>query len=115
MQPWKRASFVAAVLVYSGADFEFRYSEELIVLQDFVYSEARVDGSKHVVVLRHKDAELGDLRSIEINMLPSLDRSPDCGRYTLCRVVDGVVIGTNSEDSDFAKTFETVADSFKRK
>ena len=103
------------MLAYSGADFDFRYPDALVVLQDFVYTEARIDGSKHVIVLRHKDAELGDLRSIEINLLPALDRRPNCDRYTLCREVDGIVIGTNSEDPQFRKIYEAVAASFTKR
>jgi hypothetical protein len=115
MRRWRHAPLVAAFLVYAGADYQFRYPEELVILQDFVYSDAKIEGPKHVVVLRHKDAELGDLRSIEINLLPALDKAPSCGRYTLCREVDGVVIGTNSEDSDFRKAYDAVTASFTRR
>lgn len=98
-----------------AGDFQFSYPSQLLVLQDFVYSDASVDGPLHTVVLRHRDAEAGDLRSIEINGLRSLKQKYDCRDYSVCRVVDGVVIGTNSEDPDFAKALDAVADSFRRR
>jgi hypothetical protein len=115
MRHWTRALLAASLLSYASSDYEFRYPDDLVVLQDFVYSDATIDGSKHVVVLRHKDAELGDLRSIEINMLAALNRAPTCQRYTSCREIDGIVIGTNSQDEDFLKAFGAVARSFKRR
>ena len=98
-----------------AGDFEFRYPKRLLVLQDFVYLDASVEGPLHTVVLRDRDAEAGDLRSIEINALRSLKQKYDCRDYSVCRVVDGVVIGTNSEDPDFAKALDAVANSFKRR
>ena len=98
-----------------GGDFTFRYPPQLVVLQDFVYHDAAVTGPGHILVLRHKDAEAGDLRFIEINMLRSLKKRMYCEDYTICKVVDGVVIGTNSEDPDFQKAFQAVVASFKRR
>lgn len=108
------AAAAAASLTYSGTDFEFHYPPELVVLQDFVYAEASAPGSKHVVVLRHRDSEAGDLRRIEINMLQDFTRGKRCEQYELCRKVDGIVIGTNSLDPDFARAFESVARTFKK-
>jgi hypothetical protein len=111
----KLAAAAAATLPYSGQDFEFSYPPELVLLQDFVYSEASVEGPKHVVVLRHRDSEAGDLRHIEINMLQDLTRAKRCEQYEVCRKVDGVVIGTNSLDPEFSKAFESVVTTFKRR
>ena len=107
--PGMRRRFLAALLAFKAGDFEFRYPADLVVLQDYVYSET----SPHVVVLRHKDAESGDSRSIEINMLRSLRRRLSCADYALCRSVDGIVIGTDSQDPEFKKDFETVTSTFR--
>ena len=124
MKRWLRWSFLASLAValdasgavhYAAGDFSFDYPSDLLVLQDYVYTEASAPGSAHVVVLRHRDAEAGDLRSIEINMLRSLRRRQTCGEYTSCRVVDGIVIGTNSEDEGLKRAFEAVTNTFKRR
>lgn len=98
-----------------AGNFEFQYPSRLLVQQDFVYAEAGVEGPLHTVILRDRAAEAGDLRSIEINGLRSLKEKYGCEDYSVCRVVDGVVIGTNSEDPDFMKVFDAVANSFKRR
>jgi hypothetical protein len=92
-------------------DYSFKYPPHLLVLQDYVYKSAAA--SAHVVVLRHKDAEDGDLRSIEINMLRSLEQRRTCNDYSVCATVEGVVIGTNSEDPEFGEAFKTVVGSFR--
>lgn len=95
-------------------DYAFLYPRELLVLQDFVYADAARLGPLHVVVLGHRDAEDGDLRFIEINMLRSLSQRHTCADYTACETVDGVVIGTNSEDARFREAFMTVIKTFRR-
>ena len=116
--PWLAAGTAAAsepLLEYSRGDYAFEYSPALLVDQDYVYSDASAPGSEHVVVLRDRDAQEGDLRVIEINMLRTLKRRASCADYAVCRVVDGVVIGTNSEDPDLRRAFETVAATFRRR
>jgi hypothetical protein len=98
-----------------SGNFAFTYPVELVVLQDYVYTDAAVPGDRHIVILRHKDAETGDLRFVEINMLRSLHQRMSCVDYTYCHYADGVVIGTNSEDPEFRKAFEAVVGSFKRR
>lgn len=133
---WFRRSLLAGILVTEGAsaqtnesmavyksplefasfgDYEFSYPKEFIVLQDYAYTEASAPGRAHIVVLRHKDSETGDLRSIEINMLRSLSRRMRCEDYTVCRAVDDIVIGSNSEDPELRKAFDTVVSTFRRR
>lgn len=108
------ASAADGPLAYAREDYWFRYPARLVVFQDYVYSDASVAGGKHVVVLRHRDAQAGDLRSIEINMLRSLTSRRGCNDYALCRVVDGVVIGTESQDPEMSAALETIAATFRR-
>lgn len=96
-------------------DFEFRYSANLIVQQDYVYAEATTPGPRHTIVLRHRDAEDGDLRVIEINGLRSLRQKNACEDYDLCKVVDGVVIGTDCLDPDFRPAFDEVVRTFRKR
>ena len=96
-------------------DFEFRYPEEFVVLQDYAYTDASAPGCAHVVVLRHKDAGIGDLRSIEINMLRSLSQRMRCEDYAVCRTVEDIVIGSHSEDSELRTAFDTVVSTFRRR
>lgn len=98
-----------------SGDFSFDYLPQLLVAQDYVYSDASVPGARHIVVLRHKDAQSGDLRSIEINMLRSLKQRLTCSDYAVCKTVKGVAIGTHSEDPEFQAALETVAGSFERR
>lgn len=109
------ASAAAVPVRYSRGEYSFEYPADLIVAQDYVYGDASAPGSKHVVVLRHRDAQSGDLRFIEINMLMNLGRRETCADYSVCRVVDGVVIGTNSQDPDLRQAFETVVTTFQRR
>lgn len=96
-------------------DFAFSYPQALIVLQDYVYAESSSPTAAHVVVLRHRDAEPGDLRSVEINMLRSMRQRLTCADYAVCKTVDGVVIGTDSEDKEFQRAFQEIVSSFKRR
>ena len=107
-----RKLILAAALTYSAGEYQFNYPPDLIILQDHVYREA---GGAHVVVLRHKDAESGDLRTVEIGNLRSLSQPYRCVDYTACRLKDGVVIGTNSEDPEFQRAFEDISGSFRRR
>ncbi len=102
-------------LTYARGEYTFQYPAELIVLQDYDYAEVTLPGGGHVVVLSHRDAQVGDLRSIEINMLRSLKRRQTCADYAACRVVDGVVIGTNSQDPELQRAFGVVTATFRRR
>jgi len=108
------AAAAQAPLTYAREDYSFRYPPRLVVYQDYVYADASVPGSKHVVVLRHRDAQAGDLRSIEINMLRSLRARRACADYASCRLVDGVTIGTDSEDPEMRAALDVIAGSFRR-
>ena len=113
--PQRGERYVSPPGLAASGDYEFRYPADLVVLQDYAYPEASVPGPEHVVVLRHRDAEAGDLRSIEINMLRSFRQRLTCVDYDVCKTVDGVVIGTNSRDPEFLKSFGRVVGSFRKR
>jgi hypothetical protein len=86
-------------------DFNFKYPATLLIKEDNIKTIGNT--KKHFIIIKDRRDNASSNNLIEINL------SDSCSVYKNCKDINGVIIGTNSDDKLFLEWYNKIINNFK--
>jgi len=86
-------------------NFNFKYPATLLIKEDNIKTIGNT--KKHFIVMKDRRDGASSNNLIEINL------SDSCSSYKNCKDINGVIIGTNSDDKLFLEWYNKIINNFK--
>jgi len=86
-------------------NFNFKYPATLLIKEDNIKTIGNT--KKHFIIIKDRRDNASSDNLIEINL------SDSCSKYKNCKDINGVIIGTNSDDKLFLECYNKIINNFK--
>jgi len=86
-------------------NFNFKYPATLLIKEDNIKTIGNT--KKHFIIIKDRRDNASSDNLIEINL------SDSCSSYKNCKDINGVIIGTNSDDKLFLEWYNRIINNFK--